>query len=163
MRFVAISLALALSACGADRGEATDIMALGGTAIVGPDYVVTVTHVNLNANDRIRRASESNPPPKGQYVIATLSALYVGNQRGHPRVDLSTTYVGPDSRTHEQSDCSADLGEPQSADQPVLLNGGKATYSVCFDLPENAISGGRVGVTQNSSPSDHRTLWEINP
>jgi len=127
-------------------------------AKVGPDYLVAVTTVNLNANAAIERANSSNDPPKGQYVIATLAAKYVGDKEGHPRTDLVVTYAGSDSRTYDKSTCLADLG---GASKPTVTVDGTATYSVCFDLPEPAISGGNVGVAERNS-SNKVSYWEIN-
>jgi hypothetical protein len=117
---------------------------------VGPDYLVAVTTVNLNANEAIARADASNPPPKGQYVIATLTTAYAGDKAGNPAKDLVVTYRGADTHVYSTSTCHADIGVTASGQ-----------HSVCFDLPPDVISGGNVGVALRSSPQDLR-YWEIN-
>ena len=139
-------------------------LALGKVAKVGSDYAVAVTNVNLNANDDISQANEFNDPPKGQYVVATLTVKYIGKDEGDPWLDLSAEFSGSDSRNYDTSTCSVDMGEAEgSMDQPTLRNGGKATYSVCFDLPEKAISGGTIMVAESFSLDEDRQYWEINP
>lgn len=143
--------------------KSAKVLALGKAAKVGNEYVVAVTDVNLNGNDAVAAANQFNEPPNGQFVIATVSTKYVGKEEGDPWLDLSVKFSGSDSRIYDTSTCSVDLGDANSTDQPTLTNGGKSTYKVCFDMPEKAISGGKIYVEESISLDDDRTYWEINP
>lgn len=117
---------------------------------LGPDYRVAVTTVNLNAKKAIEQADPTNPAPKGQYVIATVTIKPIGGKVSNPAKDLVVTYAGSDSRIYTKATCHAKIAPPAPG-----------SYAVCFDLPEPAISGGHVGVALSSSPNDPK-YWEIN-
>jgi hypothetical protein len=147
----AIWFALEQYAATAPAHEARTIpFAIRKEVQLSPDYVVAVKYVNLNANEAIAKANPSSPPPTGQYVVATLTIRPVGSTTGDPAKDLVVTYVGADARSYGTSTCRADV----NAARP-------GQYSVCFDLPPDVISGGKVGVAPSDSPH-HPKYWEIN-
>jgi hypothetical protein len=134
---------------------------LGRSATVGSEYQVTVSAVDLNANETVLAANSFNDKPKGQFILVSLSVKYQGDKEGNPWIDLSETFVGTDARQYDASDCGAVAPNPV-ADVPTLERGGVASFQVCIDVPPAAVKGGRLFVEPSLSFNDnHRVYWSI--
>lgn len=134
---------------GTGSGSATaapNLLPIGSAAEIG-EYSVTVSGVQLDATDAIVNFNPYNQPPSGQYVLITLDVVYTGNEEGDPWLDLSTSFVGSDSRQYSESTCAAVL-DLEGTSVPTLENGGQAQYEVCMDVPPTAIPGDRVLVEE---------------
>lgn len=137
-----------------DSGE----LGLGATATVG-DYTVSVTEVELDATDTVKKANEFNDDPEGQYVLASLAVTYNGDDQGDPWLDLSVELAGSDSRIYDSSSCMAVT--PNSAmDVPTLTSGGKGEFDICFDVPAAALEDPRIFVEESFSFGDTRATWD---
>lgn len=133
---------------------------IGQSAPVGSNYEVTVSEVVLNANERLAAANMFNEPPVGQYVAVQLDVTYVGTEEGDPWLDLSPTFVGSDARQYSATACMATTEMP-SFDVPTLENSGSGTYQECFDVPADAIDGGKIFVESDSFGDEGRVYWAI--
>jgi hypothetical protein len=138
-----------------------DVLALGEAGEVG-DYTITVTGLNLNANDAIAEASASNPEPSGQYVMADISVVYNGTEEGNAWMDLSYILAGSDSNEYDDGTCMAI--EPNSVvNTPALAAGDSADYQVCLDVPAEAIEGSTFSVEPLFSlDATDRATWSTN-
>lgn len=136
---------------------AAESLAIGSSAEVG-EYTVTVTGVNLNANDPVMAANQFNEPPAGQYVLVDLSVVYNGSEEGDPWVDLTTEFAGSDARQYSTTTCSAVSPNP-AFDVPTLTNGGAGNYSVCFDVPAESVTDAKILVESSFSFKDDRVYW----
>lgn len=145
------------------KKEATaQILPIGESAKVGSKYEVAVTKVNLNADDVLARGELFNEPPKkGRYIIITLDVTYTGDDEGDPWSDLEGTFVGTDARQYDASACEATV--PDSGyDVPTLNSGGKAKFKACFDVPPEAIDGGKIFIDELAAfNSKSRVYWAI--
>ncbi|WP_146068505.1 MULTISPECIES: hypothetical protein [unclassified Arthrobacter] len=136
----------------------TEVLPLGADAEVG-EYTVTVSSVQLDATDAILGFNRFNDPPEGQYVLITLDVVYTGTEEGNPWIDLTTKFVGSDSRQYGESTCMASLDLP-AFDVPTLENGGTGQFEVCMDVPAAAIPGKRVLVEDNTSFAGTEASWQ---
>lgn len=151
----------------ADRGTAVDdgaagtetVLALGESAEVG-EYTVTVTAVNLDAGDVLAEANQFNEPATNQYVLADVSVVYTGAEEGDAWLDLSHVFMGTDARQYDASACGAVTPAPVM-EAPTLNNGGAADYQVCFDVPAEAMDGGRIFVEESFSWDESRAYWAV--
>ena len=134
---------------------------IGESAQVGSDYTVAVTKVNLDADKVLARDEFFNEPPKGRYILMTLDVTYTGNDEGDPWSDLEGTFVGSDSRQYDASACPATV--PDSGyDVPTLNSGGKAKFKACFDVPPDAIDGGKIFIDELATfDKSARVYWAI--
>lgn len=137
-----------------DSGE----LGLGGTATVG-DYTVSVTEVELDATDTVKKAYAFNEAPEGQYVLASLAVTYTGDDRGDPWLDLSVQLAGSDSRIYDSSSCLA-VTPNSPMDLPALATGGKGEFDICFDVPAEALDDPRIFVEESFSFGDTRATWD---
>jgi len=146
----------------AAAGEAAaGVLALGQSAEVG-DYTITVNGLNLDADDAIAEAEQSNPPAEGQYVIADLSVVYNGTEEGNPWMDLAYIFTGSDAAEYNDRTCMA-IEENSVVTVPTLSTGDAADYEVCMDVPAEAIEGGTFAVERFLTLGDTgRTTWAIN-
>lgn len=151
----------------ADRGTAVDdgaagtetVLALGESAEVG-EYTVTVTAVNLDAGDVLAEANQFNEPATNQYVLADVSVVYTGAEEGDAWLDLSHVFMGTDARQYDASACGAVTPAPVM-EAPTLNNGGAADYQVCFDVPAEAMDGGRIFVEESFSWDESQAYWAV--
>lgn len=151
----------------ADRGTAVDdgaagtetVLALGESAEVG-EYTVTVTAVNLDAGDVLAEANQFNEPATNQYVLADVSVVYTGAEEGDAWLDLSHVFMGTDARQYDASACGAVTPAPV-VEAPTLNNGGAADYQVCFDVPAEAMDGGRIFVEESFSWDESQAYWAV--
>ena len=134
-----------------------DALRLGESADVG-NYSVTVTGVNLDANDAVQQANPFNDAPEGQYVLVSLDVTYTGDEEGDPWLDLSVELAGSDARIYDSSSCSA-VTENPVFDLPTLATGGQATFDLCFDVPQDAVESPIVFVEETLSFDDARAAW----
>lgn len=135
----------------------TQSLAIGNSAEIG-EYTVTVTGVNLNANEQVLAENQFNEPPAGQYVLVDMAVVYNGAEEGDPWIDLSTEFAGSDARQYSTTTCSAVLPNP-AHEVPSLTNGGAGDYSVCFDVPAEAVNDAKVLVKTSFSFKDDRVYW----
>ncbi|PFG38997.1 hypothetical protein ATJ97_1491 [Georgenia soli] len=137
------------------------LLPLGQPAEVG-DYTITVTGLNLDADEAIAQADEFNPPAEGQYVIADLSVVYNGTEEGNPWMDLSYIFTGTDAEEYDDGTCMA-IEENSVVNVPTLATGDGADYEVCMDVPADAIEGGTFSVGPFLSfDASERATWAIN-
>lgn len=143
------------------QADEAEILPIGETAKVGSEYTVAVTKVNLNADDVLARNEFNDRPKKGRYIIITLDVTYTGNDEGDPWGDLEGTFVGSDARQYDSSACEAT--PPDSGyEVPTLNSGGKAKFKACFDVPPNAIDGGKLFIDELASfDKKSRVYWAI--
>jgi len=142
---------------GEQEEAAAESLALGSSAEVG-EYTVTVTGVNLNANDQVMAANQFNEPPAGQYILVDLSVVYNGSEEGDPWVDLTTEFAGSDARQYSTTTCSAVSPNP-AYDVPTLTKGGAGNYSVCFDVPAESVTDAKILVESSFSLRGDRVYW----
>lgn len=135
-----------------------DALSIGAEADLA-DYTVSVTEVQLNANDAIRQANEFNDDPTGQYVLVNLAVTYTGDDEGDPWLDLSVELAGSDSRIYDSSSCWAVTPNPVM-DLPTLTAGGTAEFDICFDVPADALQDPQIYVEESLSFDDTRVVWE---
>ena len=143
-----------------DTSDDSDGLALGAPAEVG-DYTVTVTDVQLDANEAVLGANSFNEDPAGQYVLVTLDVTYTGDEQGDPWADLSLELAGSDNRIYDTSSCEAVAPNP-AMDVPTLTTGGSATFDECFDVPAEALTNPRVSVEDWMSWGDSAVTWRTD-
>lgn len=139
-----------------DSGE----LGIGGRGTIG-DYSVTVTGVELNANEAIKAANEFNDDPTGQYVLVSLAVTYAGSDEGNPGFDLSVELAGSDSRIYDTSSCLA-VTANGAYNVPALTSGGKGEYDVCFDVPSEALDNPKIYVEELLSFGNDRLVWDTS-
>ena len=143
-------------------GDAPDPAAalpLGQGAEVG-DYTVTVTAIDLDADEEMG-AVEFNEPPEGRYVLADVSVVYNGTDEGDPWIDLNHVFVGTDALQYDWASCAATEPNPVF-DVPTMGTGASASYQVCMDVPPEEIQGGSFFIEELFAFDDtSRAVWEI--
>ncbi len=144
-----------------DVDATADVVPLGVPVQIG-DYEVTVDAVELNADATVAAANQFNEPPTGQYVIAQLSATYLGAEEGTPGWDLTAVFHGSDARQYSDSECMATLPD-DAMDAPTLNSGGADTFQFCMDVPPAAIDGGQLSVEPTVSfDSSERVYFALS-
>lgn len=143
----------------AEPAEAGGALPLG-TAADLDEYTVTVTGINLNANEAVATANPFNEAPSGQYVMADVSVVYHGDEEGDPWLDLAFVFQGTDARQYDESSCESVTPSPVY-DVPTLVAGGAADFQVCMDVPAEAIEGGTFFAEPLFSFDGARATWEI--
>ena len=124
------------------------------------EYTVTVDSVTLNGNDIVAKENQFNSPPTGQYVLVGITVTYNGTDEGDPWIDLSTKFIGTDSRKYNESSCSAVVPN-EASDLPTLLPGGTGSFQACLDVAPTAIPGGQVEVAESLSFDDVSAVWAV--
>ena len=116
----------------------------GEPATVG-EYTVTVDSIELDA-DAVLAADPANPRPEGRYVQAVVTVVYEGSGTGVVADDLAVAYIGSsDEWSYDQWSCAARTDRPVDA-LPGLVAGDRATYTVCMDVPSDAVEDVAVSV-----------------
>lgn len=133
------------------------VLALGKAADVG-EYSVNVSAVNLDAGKAIAKVNEYNEKAKGQYVLVDISVVYNGDEEGDAWIDLNPELVGSDSSIYDTSTAMVVPAKP-ATDAPTLSKGGKASYQVVFDVPEEAVVDAKIRMTETMSFNDESVLW----
>lgn len=144
----------------APLGTSSSPLNLGTFHQVGKDFRVSVTAVDLFANQAIEAANEFNSPAHGRYVLAEMNVVYLGNEEGDPWIDLRTKFLGADARQYDSSQCGAVVAHP-GIFVPTLEHGGRARYQVCWDVPPAAIARGKIFVEQTFLFDSPRIYWKI--
>lgn len=137
--------------------ESAQVLALGKPAEIG-EYTVSVDSVVLDATKEIAAANQFNDKATGQYVLMDLSVVYTGNEEGDAWIDLMPELVGSDARIYDSSSSMAVPSKP-STDVPTLINGGKASYQVIFDVPAAAVVNSKIRVSELLSFKEESVLW----
>lgn len=132
---------------------------LGESAPVG-DWVVSVDAVEQDANQLIEDTNDFNVPPIGQYVVAELTVTYQGAGRSDAWLDVQPSFVEPDGTEHPHYECSAVVPEP-AFNTPSLRRGDSASYQVCYDVPVDSISGGRIDIVDLANIGDEGVAWAV--
>lgn len=130
-------------------------LAFGQVSSTGK-YDVTVTAMNPNGNEIVATQNQFNEPPTGQYVLVDVSTTYTGDETGTPWMDLSFKYQGTDARDYSEAPCAIDNS---GLNVPELRNGGTGTYTVCFDVPPEAIAGGHVKASELWGSDGPQPVW----
>ena len=141
----------------AAESNASGELGLGAAADVG-EYAVSVTDVQLDANDVVKSANMFNDDPDGQYVLVSLDVTYNGDDEGDPWLDLSVELAGSDARVYDSSSCGA-VAPNSPMDLPTLTNGGTGSFDVCFDVPAEALDNPQVHVEESFSFAETRVTW----
>lgn len=129
---------------------------LGESAQLG-DYTVTVTSVDPDATDTLAAVDPTNDSADNRYVLVEMTVTYNGDGRGFPEYEVEPTYLGTKDTAYETGSCPATT--PNSLDDvPAMTTGDTASYSVCMDVPANAISGGHISV-EAGVQSDEHAYW----
>lgn len=137
-----------------------DAIPLSEAASVGP-YTVSVTEVDLDADDLISAENQFNDEPDGRYVLATVEVTYTGDDEGDPWLDLSVDLAGSDSRNYSTTTCSA-VSPDSVSNLPTLRTGGEAEFKACFDVPVEALEDPMIVVEESFSFRDSRAVWRTN-
>lgn len=130
---------------------------LGQDAIIG-DYKVTVIAIELDADATMAAASPRNPPPFGQYVMATVSVAYRGVSEGTPLDDLMVSYPATDNYIYDETSCAAVTARPVSNVGTLALDE-TVEYDVCLDVYPESIGQPRVLVHDMTSESWDAKMW----
>lgn len=124
-----------------ESAPATDTHPVGTTVEVG-DWNVTVTKVVKNADAAINKAWSYNDKPKGQYVLVTYKATYVGDEREANVWDLSWSFTDAAQVTHSPASALT----PAEDSPTEARKGGSVTQDEVFDVPTEQIAGGLITV-----------------
>ena len=128
--------------------SASKSLELGTVAKISANYRIAVTEV---ARYKI---------PRGQLIVPTIKATYIGTEDGEPWADLTVEYAGSGSKTFGESDCPAGLGTTDATEQPTWEYGDDETHEVCIELPTKDLRGGKISVEEAFS-TDDRTFWSV--
>lgn len=143
-----------------EGAETADGLPWGETAELG-GYTVSVSEVQLDANEAVQGANSFNDSPEGQYVLVSLDLTYNGDEEGDAWLDLSVKLSGSDSRIYDTSSCMAVSPNPIT-DLPTLTAGGSGEFDVCFDVPPKALHNPEVIVEESFSFEDNRAVWRTS-
>lgn len=143
-----------------DEGEWVDLprsLPLGKPATVGR-YQVTVTAIATDANAAVAAADPTNPAPTGRYVTADLTVTNTGVADAVPFDDLLASYLGTDSYLYDEYSCAA-FTATSVYDVGTLAPGATASYTVCMDVPVEAIGNAEVVVESAVATSFDGAVW----
>lgn len=140
-----------------EQAAAGELLPLGSSAEIG-EYTVTVTNVNLDAAEQMLAANPYNAAPAGQYVLVDMAVVYNGSEEGDPWIDLTTELAGADSRIYSTTTCNA-VTERPAFEVPTLTTSGTGEYSLCFDVPAEAVTEATVQVEETLSFTDTAAAW----
>ncbi len=140
-------------------GSSSSPLGLGTFHVLGKDFRVSVTAVDLNADRELEEANSFNDPPDGRYILAELNVVYLGHDEGNPWIDLTTKFVGGDARQYDSNACGAVVAHP-GVFVPTLERGGRARYQVCWDVPVTAIARSKIFVEQTFVFEGQRVYWK---
>lgn len=120
------------------------VVALGEAALVG-DYFLVVQEFRP-ATQEVLEAHAGNATPRGEYVLASVTATYGGTGAGEVYADLYAALLGADGLVYDTSTCADALAPGDVyATQPLGV-GGSSEFAVCFDVPAAALEGASVVV-----------------
>ncbi len=159
------------NAAAADEGESTEAPAagtrenplpLGTTAKVG-DWEITVASVNLLANDAVAQANQFNSPPVAgsQYVMAALTAKYVGADSGTFWTDMSAKFIGSAGNTFDQGGSSYAVVPTPITDTGETFPGASVSGNLVFEVPSDQVEGGALILEESISFDDTRTFFAV--
>ncbi|MGB4442142.1 MAG: hypothetical protein WBJ62_07960 [Coriobacteriia bacterium] len=143
-------------------GTRTNPLPVGTTAKVG-DWEVTVTAVNKNANDAVAAANQFNEPPVegSQYVLATVSAKYVGEESGTFWVDMSYKFYGSGGNTFDSGGQSMAVPPNALSDAGETFPDASVSGDMVFEVPSDQIEGGAIIMESSFSMEDTRVFFAL--
>lgn len=112
-------------------------LALGETTTIGT-FDVTVTDIQIDADEIVLGASADNYPALGQYVTATVAVTNTGNAPARPIMEMLASYWGSDDLLYDEWNCQAFTPRP-IMEVGLVEPGASAEYEVCMDVPVEAI------------------------
>lgn len=131
-------------------------LALGEAAEVG-SLVLTITAVDLEADDAVAAADPANPVPEGRYVVATGT---VENPSAEPQplyLGLDLGYATATGEAFGELSCDATL-PGQASDFDLLEPGVSAEVVWCFDVPADLVGDGTVFASSTLDFSGESTV-----
>lgn len=119
-----------------------------GTAITQGDWTVTVNSVNLDATQVMADANMFNEPaPEGStYIIANVTATYIGTAADGDYPFMSLDYVTPGGNTISFADTMAVAPEPFDQ-STTLYEGASTTGNIAIAVPTEGIAEGVLALT----------------
>lgn len=146
---------------GEAAGEALDpgtALAVGETASVG-DFEITVTGVDLDADDALA-GTGPHPPPSGRYVVVTADVTNVGSEPQTVFYGVNISYVAPSGAAFDEFTCDATFD-----DNMALLTEIEAQQTTrvgwCMDVPVEELQGDGliVMVPTTDTTGDGAVAW----
>jgi hypothetical protein len=111
-----------------------------GDTVAINGWDIKIDKVVLNANAEVKAANEYNEPPKGQYVLVTVTGT---NTTADEFKDLSALYarfLGSDKKVYDETYVYTSFDD---ADLPTeAAPGGTVTHQFEFDIPASALGSG---------------------
>jgi hypothetical protein len=134
-----------------------EALELGTKALIGDDYVVAMTAVDLDATELIVAELPTNePPPAGEtYVMVTVDAQFIGDGEGEPYFDLVVGAVDDQQREFYDVDCLP-VAPGDMFDRPPLATGEAIVGTFCLTVPIEATDSLTFFVAQHGSITDTR-------
>jgi hypothetical protein len=136
---------------------------LGTKALIGDDYVVAMTAVDLDATELIVAELPTNePPPAGEtYVMVTVDAQFIGDGEGEPYFDLVVGAVDDQQREFYDVDCLP-VAPGDMYDRPPLATGGAIVGTFCLTVPIEATASLTFFVAEHGSITATQVWWSAN-
>jgi hypothetical protein len=133
--------------------------ALGAPATLGP-WTITVTDVDEDAGQEIKKANQFNEPAQHQYLLVTFTATYNGTERGADADwDLNWSLTGSDAVVLEPA--SVVTAYETRSEPTEVRTGGTVEWQVPFDADPAVVSGGLLTVTSWTGEADEYVDFQL--
>jgi hypothetical protein len=133
--------------------------ALGAPATLGP-WTITVTDVDEDAGQEIKKANQFNEPARHQYMLVTFTATYNGTERtADADFDLNWTLTGNDAVVLEPA--SVVTAYENRSEPTEVRTGGTVEWQVPFDADPAVVSGGLLSVTSWTGEADEYVDFQL--
>ena len=137
-----------------------DVVPVGETFAIG-DWKVTIHSTNTDASSVVLAENRFNGPPQAghHFVLADITARYVGDDEGDARFDLRFAVVGGDAIVIEQHRSGWCGVIPNQLGGFSALSTGQASRgNICVQAPADQLDGAVWQVTQRAygSPSPRK-------
>lgn len=140
------------------QGTRENPLPVGSTAKIG-SWEVTLNSVNLDATAAIKKANEFNeaPPAGSKYVMANITAKYIGEESGTFWADMSYKFYGSGGNTFDTASVVVDKS---IADAGETFPDASVTGNLAFQVPADQLEGGAI-ILEESFTSESRTFFAV--
>ncbi|WP_250445837.1 DUF4190 domain-containing protein, partial [Actinotalea sp. C106] len=121
---------------------------------------VTVTAIDLDADEEIAAADEYNPAPAFGYVLVDIESRYDGDEFVRVGGGYDVQLVTTDEIAYRPTSCYAsNLPGDLAFELPDMRPGESAAYQVCFDVPAERVDGASIMVIDYEDFDTPPAFW----
>lgn len=140
------------------QGTRENPLPVGSTAKIG-SWEVTLVSVNLDADAAVKKANEFNEAPAdgNKYVMANVTAKYVGEDSGTFWADMSYKFYGSGGNTFDSASVSVDNS---ITDAGETFPDASVAGNLVFEVPVDQLEGGAI-IFEETFTDGSRTFFAV--